>query len=164
MRQRGLGANEPLPDYDDGRLCVRPSDYMATADGAIVPLKLRELGLLAGLSSSAGRVVTREELLERVWECEDGEITPRAVDACVARLRAALSDVLPDLAYIHTHARIGYRFAREAASSEVQTEGAAADPSTGMGSAASASAARGSTAAGSIGAASSGASGSASNL
>lgn len=136
MRQRGLGANEPLPDYDDGRLCVRPSDYVATADGAMVPLKLRELGLLAALASSAGRVVTRDELLESVWECEDGEITPRAVDACVARLRAALSEALPELAYIHTHARIGYRFAPESVQSvrEVNRVATGASASEGTGS------------------------------
>jgi DNA-binding winged helix-turn-helix (wHTH) protein len=115
MRQRGLGANEPLPDYDDGRLAIRPADYVATADGAILPLKLRELGLLAALANSAGRVVTRGELLERVWESGDGGITPRAVDACVARLRAALGAALPELSYIHTHARIGYRFGRQPA-------------------------------------------------
>jgi DNA-binding response OmpR family regulator len=113
MRQRGLGANEPLPDYDDGRLRIRPADYVAAANGVVLPLKLRELGLLAALANSAGRVVTRAELLERVWESSSEEITPRAVDACVARIRAVLSVALPAFAYIHTHARIGYRFAPE---------------------------------------------------
>jgi DNA-binding response OmpR family regulator len=126
MRQRGLGANEPLPDYDDGRLAIRPADYVATADGAVLALKLRELGLLAALASSAGRVVTREELLERVWERREGEITPRAVDACVARLRATLGTALPGLGYIHTHARIGYRFAPEGAE-PAQAERAGSD-------------------------------------
>jgi DNA-binding response OmpR family regulator len=114
MKQRGLGANDPLPAYDDGRLRVRPADYVATADGAVLGLKLRELGLLAALANAKDRVITREELLERVW-ASDEAITPRAVDACVARLRATLAQALPELRYIHTHARIGYRFAPEAA-------------------------------------------------
>jgi DNA-binding response OmpR family regulator len=113
-QQRGLGANDPLPPYDDGRLQVKPADYLAIADGAVVGLKLRELGLLAALVNAGDRVVTREELLETVWDGGD-EIGPRAVDACVARLRARLKDALPDLCYIHTHARIGYRFSRQAA-------------------------------------------------
>ena len=111
-QQRGLGANDPLPDYDDGRLRVRPADYMATADGAILPLKPRELGLLAALASAGERVVTREELLASVWDADE-EISSRAVDACVARLRSTLVAALPDVRYIHTHARIGYRFAQE---------------------------------------------------
>lgn len=111
-QQRGLGVYDPLPEYDDGRLRVRPADYVATADRAMLPLKPRELGLLAALASQRHRVVTREELLETVWDPEE-EITPRAVDACIARLRAALAAALPDLRYIHTHARIGYRFGQE---------------------------------------------------
>lgn len=112
--QRGLGANEPLPPYDDGRLHVKPADYLAIADGAVLPLKLRELGLLAALANAGSRVVTREELLATVWD-GGGEIGSRAVDACVARLRARLKEALPDLCYIHTHARIGYRFGRQSA-------------------------------------------------
>ena len=110
--QRGLGANDPLPDYDDGRLRVRPADYIATADGTLLRLKPRELGLLAALASEGERIVTREELLERVWDANE-KIASRAVDACVARLRAALAAAIPDLRYIHTHARIGYRFGQE---------------------------------------------------
>ncbi len=126
-QQRGLGANDPLPDYDDGRLRVRPADYVATADGAMLPLKPRELGLLAALASAGERVVTREELLASVWE-GDEEISSRAVDACVARLRSTLAAALPDLGYIHTHARIGYRFAQEPATA---TAGAVSSASAG---------------------------------
>ncbi len=121
MKQRGLGANDPLPDYDDGRLCVRPADYVASAHGAVLRLKLRELGLLAALANARDRVVTREELLERVWDSDDA-ITPRAVDACVARLRAALAEALPEVRYIHTHARIGYRFAPEPVADQAAAE------------------------------------------
>ncbi len=107
--QHGLGVNDPFPDYDDGRLQVRPADYIAAVDGVVLTLKLRELGLLAALTSTSGRVVTRAELLGTVWE-DRSDVTPRAVDACVARLRAALAAVLPETTYIHTHARVGYRF------------------------------------------------------
>ena len=110
--QRGLGANDPLPEYSDGRLTVRPADYIATADGAILRLKLRELGLLAALANNPDRVVTRDELLEQVWDDEES-IGPRAVDAAIARLRATLAASLPDRRYIHTHSRVGYRFCPE---------------------------------------------------
>jgi DNA-binding response OmpR family regulator len=131
--QWGLGANDPLPDYDDGRLSVRPADYVATADGVVLHLKLRELGLLAALSNQPDRVVTREELLETVWRGAD-EVTSRAVDACVARLRAQLAAGLPDRRYIHTHARVGYRFSAELA--ETDTESTSSTVSTAAGSAA----------------------------
>jgi DNA-binding winged helix-turn-helix (wHTH) protein len=111
-QQRGLGVADPLPDYDDGRLHVRPADYIATADGVILRLKPRELGLLAALASQPDRIVTRDELLATVWD-PDEKIASRAVDACVARLRATLAPAMPDVRYVHTHARIGYRFGQE---------------------------------------------------
>jgi DNA-binding response OmpR family regulator len=111
-QQRGLGVADPLPDYDDGRLHVRPVDYIATADGVILRLKPRELGLLAALTSQLDRIVTRDELLATVWD-PDEKIASRAVDACVARLRATLAAAMPDVRYVHTHARIGYRFGQE---------------------------------------------------
>ena len=148
-QQRGLGGTDPLPDYDDGRLRVRPADYMATADGVMLRLKPRELGLLAALASRRQRVVTRGELLATVWD-PDEEITSRAVDACVARLRATLAGALPDLRYIHTHARIGYRFGQERVT--------ALAPETSLGSEATSSsvtgAARASTGPGEVGSAS----------
>ncbi len=132
--QRGLGANNPLPDYDDGRLVVRPADYIAIADGALLRLKPRELGLLAALASEGDRIVTREELLQKVWDVEE-KIASRAVDACVARLRAVLSAAMPDLRYIHTHARIGYRFGQERLAAEAAaTEAGVESPGTSVGS------------------------------
>ncbi len=147
--QRGLGVNDPLPEYDDGRLRVRPGDYIATADGVILQLKPRELGLLAALASEGERIVTREELLATVWD-GDHEIASRAVDACVARLRSALAAAMPDLRYIHTHARIGYRFGQERAAgaeSGTSMEERISPPS-------SARTAGGSTASGEVGSAS----------
>jgi DNA-binding winged helix-turn-helix (wHTH) protein len=148
-QQRGLGANDPLPDYDDGRLRVRPADYMATADGAVLPLKPRELGLLAALASAGERVVTREELLASVWDADE-EISSRAVDACVARLRSTLAAALPDVRYVHTHARIGYRFAQEPATAPA----AEASPASAGRSPTAVGAEAGSAAAGSGGSAS----------
>jgi DNA-binding response OmpR family regulator len=155
--QRGLGANDPLPEYSDGRLRVRPADYIATADGAILRLKLRELGLLAALANDADRVITREELLASVWH-DEVSVTPRAVDAAIARLRATLSAALPDFRYIHTHSRVGYRFCPEPAEAQEAEEGAA---SASVGSAAPDAI---SASAGSGAPASAGPAGSASNL
>jgi DNA-binding response OmpR family regulator len=155
--QRGLGANDPLSDYDDGRLRIRPADYIATADGVILRLKPRELGLLAAMASQPDRIVTREELLARVWDPDD-KIASRAVDACVARLRAALAAAMPDVRYVHTHARIGYRFGQERVA-EASDIAAASDRGS---SSTAAATSPGAPAAGTL--AASGNSGSASNL
>jgi DNA-binding response OmpR family regulator len=106
MTQRGLGGADPAPDFDDGWLQVKPSDYIASANGVVLSLPLRQLALLAELTRTPGRVRPRSELYSAVWGGREPDAT-RVVDVTVAHLRARLGEVLPDRAYIHTHPRIG---------------------------------------------------------
>ncbi|MGH7296442.1 MAG: winged helix-turn-helix domain-containing protein [Polyangiaceae bacterium] len=63
----------------------------ATYDGQPVALTKIELDLLAALASSPGRVLTREQLVRRVWG--DGyAITERTIDSHVKGLRRKLGD------------------------------------------------------------------------
>ncbi|MBY9067220.1 tetratricopeptide repeat protein [Hyphomonas sp. WL0036] len=73
--------------------------------GLAVELERRPLEVLALLLRHAGEVVTKEELLETVWQ---GRITVENVLAnAVAKLRKGLGETLAD--QIRTQARIGYR-------------------------------------------------------
>lgn len=114
MMQRGLGQSDPAPDFDDGWLSVKPRDYIASANGTVMQLPLRQLALLAELTRSPGRVRTRSELFAAVWDGDESDLT-RVVDVTIAHLRARLSEALPERVYIHTHPRIGYRFTGEQA-------------------------------------------------
>jgi DNA-binding response OmpR family regulator len=106
---RGLGNEDPCPDYDDGRLAIRPRDYVASIDGHTIAIPVRELALLAELARHSGRVRTREQLLAAVWG--DHEVaTVRTVDTAIARLRSTLQQAIPAVSYIHTHIKVGYRF------------------------------------------------------
>ncbi len=125
MTQRGLGQEDPAPDFDDGWLQVKPRDYIASARGVVLTLPPRQLALLAELAREPGRVRTRSELYAAVWEGDESAVG-RVVDVTVAHLRARLAEVLPGRAYIHTHPRIGYRFSGEPAEPvEGQPAGAA---------------------------------------
>ena len=143
MHQRGIGRDDPAPDYDDGWLQVKPRDYIASAGGVVLALPPRQLALLAELARTPGRVRTRAELYEAVWEGDASRET-RVVDVTVAHLRAAIAEALPERAYIHTHPRLGYRFAGEPAAGTASlgsstagsgaTAGSAATPPTGSAS------------------------------
>lgn len=111
MHPRGIGPKDPAPDYDDGDLCVRPGDYVAIAHGRVVVLPALQLALLAEFTRHPDQVRTREQLRDAVWGPVEGRL--RVVDTAVARLRSALSEALPDRQYIHTHAKLGYRFSAE---------------------------------------------------
>ncbi len=105
----GLGENDPAPDYDDGRLEVRPADFVALGDGENLELTPLELALLAELVRRQGAVRTRAQLIDAAWG-PGPPIGARAVDVRVKCLREKLNQRIPDVAYIHTHAGIGYRF------------------------------------------------------
>ncbi|GAA2053352.1 response regulator transcription factor [Catenulispora yoronensis] len=64
----------------------------------------KEFGVLEVLLAAAGRVVSAEELLERVWDDQADPVTT-AVKVTVSRLRRRLGD----LPVIETVARFGYR-------------------------------------------------------
>lgn len=61
-------------------------------DGARVALSEREVALLAYLARNRGRVVSRAELLLRVWRLPASAARTRAIDMHVARLREKLGD------------------------------------------------------------------------
>ncbi|TBR19868.1 response regulator transcription factor [bacterium] len=75
-----------------GELELDPERREVRVKGRYVPLAPREFDLLAMLADKKGRVVTRDELVERFWGVEDGaEVSTRTVDQHVARLRRKLT-------------------------------------------------------------------------
>jgi len=92
-----------------GDLRVSRDTLIVTQAGRTVELSPTELRLLLVLTSSPGRVFSRLQLLEQVWE-QDYLGDSRLVDATVQRLRAKVE---PDPAaprYIQTARGFGYRF------------------------------------------------------
>jgi two-component system catabolic regulation response regulator CreB len=69
-----------------------------------------EYGLLKTLAARPGRVYTRDELLQLVWD-EASESFDRTVDAHIKTLRAKLHAVAPRVDAIRTHRGIGYALA-----------------------------------------------------
>jgi DNA-binding response OmpR family regulator len=87
-----------------GELRVDLRTRSATFAGSRLALRTLEFELLAELARSAGNVVTRDRLLDRVWGLSFAGGT-RTVDVHVAQLRKKLGR--PDL--IHTVRGVGYR-------------------------------------------------------
>ena len=70
-------------------------------------LTRREFQLLQCLSRSAGRILSREHLLEQIWGLHS-ESTDRTVDTHIKTLRAKLRECLPGQELITTHRGLGY--------------------------------------------------------
>jgi DNA-binding response OmpR family regulator len=74
-------------------------------------LSEREVEILRYLAGNAGRAVTRDELLRRVWRIDPDNIETRTVDMHVARLREKLGDDAEEPKIILTVRNKGYMFA-----------------------------------------------------
>jgi two-component system alkaline phosphatase synthesis response regulator PhoP len=77
--------------------------------GEPVTMAAKELQLLRYLIDRRGTVVSREELLQNVWEYQ-AEVSSRTIDVHVAWLRQKLEDNPQSPQYIHTVRGVGYRF------------------------------------------------------
>ncbi len=77
--------------------------------GVPVNLAGKELQLLRYLIDHRGSVVSRDELLENVWEYQAG-VSSRTIDVHVAWLRQKLEDNPQNPKHIHTVRGVGYRF------------------------------------------------------
>jgi two-component system response regulator VicR len=105
----------PLPEEKGpqpvraGPLTVDPARYEAYLGARTLDLTTLEFQVLHALASRAGRVLTREGLLEEVWGYEyTGDL--RVVDAVIKRLRAKLRDTDDGAAeLIETVRGVGYK-------------------------------------------------------
>jgi DNA-binding response OmpR family regulator len=77
-------------------------------------LSEREADVLRYLASCDGRVVSRDELLQRVWGLDPKGVTTRTVDMHVVRLREKLGDDAASPRVIVTVRGVGYRLERGA--------------------------------------------------
>jgi DNA-binding response OmpR family regulator len=92
VRALGRRATAPLPPVlQYGDIKLDPSSRAATRAGQRLALSPREFAVLEYLLACAGRVVSAEELLERVWD-EAADPFTTAVKQTMHRLRAKLGD------------------------------------------------------------------------
>jgi DNA-binding response OmpR family regulator len=79
------------PVLESGDVTLDPSRRVALRAGRRLELSPKEFAVLEHLLGAAGRVVSAEELLERVWD-EAADPFTTAVKSTIRRLRAKLGD------------------------------------------------------------------------
>jgi len=95
--------------YGPDGLQMDLESWIATRGEYTLDLTRLEFDLLYHLLTNAGRVMTRERLLEQVWGYDFAGDT-RAVDSAVKRLRAKLRAVAANPDAIEAVRGVGYRF------------------------------------------------------
>ena len=91
------------------RAQVDPGARRARLAGEELQLSRKEFDLLAELIGHAGRVVTREDLMARVWD-ENWFGSTKTLDVHIRWLRQKLGDSPESPRYLHTVRGVGFRF------------------------------------------------------
>ncbi len=128
-RQAGTVTSEGLEPVVAGELEIRADMFEAFVGGRAVGLTRREFELIQLLAASAGRVIPRDRIYERVWgyAMAHGD---RSVDVFVRKLRKKLESASPGWLYLHTHFGVGYRFDAQEAGEAPPEDGDEDAPAT----------------------------------
>ncbi len=112
VRRRARMSTGPAADtvLTFGELEIRPGGGEVRLDGELVALTRTEFRLLCELAEHAGTVLSRQQLLQRVWEYDIGD--ERLVDVHVGRLRQKIEDDSRTPRHLLTVRGMGYKLQR----------------------------------------------------
>ena len=107
-RQAGLGDSDPPGPFTLGNLSIDYSHRRVHVNGREIHLTPIEYDLLRVLSVNAGRALSHDQLLRRVWRITTAA-DPQVVRTHLRRLRRKLGDNADSPSYIFTELGVGYR-------------------------------------------------------
>ena len=107
MERRKEARSTAPPDFLVGRWLVQPALNIIRDAGTVRHLEPQMMDLLAFLATTGGRVVSKDEIIDVVWEGRF--IAEATLTRSIADLRRALNDNQRCPQYIETIAKRGYR-------------------------------------------------------
>ncbi|MEV0154223.1 response regulator transcription factor [Micromonospora sp. NPDC050686] len=110
LRRRGRARTTPVTAQVFGDLEISEEAGEVRKAGRPVPVTRTEFRLLCELADHAGRVLSRQQLLSRVWGYETGD--ERLVDVHVGRLRQKIEDDPANPRHLVTLRGLGYKLQR----------------------------------------------------
>jgi two-component system response regulator RegX3 len=109
LRRRGEG-DEVLPaTLEAGPVRMDVERHVVTVEGTTIPLPLKEFELLEMFLRNAGRVLTRGQLIDRVWGSDYVGDT-KTLDVHVKRLRGKIESEPGRPRHLVTVRGLGYKF------------------------------------------------------
>lgn len=92
--------------YDDGNLLINFSEFTAALSGQAVTFTPLEYRLLKVLTSNSKQVLTRGQLLEKLWDAEENYVDEHALTSAISRIRGKIE--VNGYQYIKTVYGMGY--------------------------------------------------------
>ena len=102
-------SDRPAAQYRAGNIEIDPQSRTVTVDGEIVKFTAKEYDLLEFFVVNAGRVISRDEILEKVWANQHTSDS-NVIEVFVCHLRNKIGD--KDNQIIRTIRGVGYFFSR----------------------------------------------------
>ncbi len=113
LRRQGERDSEAVPPVlEAGPVRLDIDRHLVTVRGRHVQLPLKEFDLLELLMRNAGRVLTRGQLIDRVWGSDYVGDT-KTLDVHIKRLRAKIEEAPANPVLIVTVRGLGYKFEGE---------------------------------------------------
>ena len=110
IRRSGMAHAPAAHRLELGRITVDEQAMTVSKDGSPLELSQREYELVRTLAAHRGQVLSREALMEQVWNYEGYVGDVRAVDVAIRRLREKIEDDPADPKFILTRRGLGYAF------------------------------------------------------
>jgi len=108
-RPHDIGADEEAGSIAAGPVRIDIDRHIVTVNGVKVPMPLKEFDLLEFLVRNAGRVLTRAQIIDRVWGADYFGDT-KTLDVHIKRLRSKIEADPANPAYLQTVRGLGYTF------------------------------------------------------
>lgn len=108
-RRYNLSKDEELTEIRVGELTILPDQYEVYRNGESIEFTPKEFELLLYLAQNKGRVLTRDQLLNAVWNYDFVGDT-RIVDVHISHLREKIEKNTKKPQYIKTIRGLGYKF------------------------------------------------------
>ena len=106
VRRNPASEQQTVTGWSDGFLSLDFSKLTAARRNEKIIVTANEYKLLKILTENAGNILTRQMLLERLWDIEDNFVDDHALTVTINRLRAKIED--DTHTYIKTVRGIGY--------------------------------------------------------
>jgi two-component system response regulator RegX3 len=108
-RQGSDSTNEPSGSISAGPVVIDVERHQVSINDQLISLPLKEFELLEFLVRNSGRVLTRTQLIDRIWGSDYFGDT-KTLDVHVKRLRAKIEKDPANPVYIQTIRGLGYKF------------------------------------------------------
>lgn len=106
-------ADKPVQALTSGSFSLRVKESRLYQNGEEIPLTPAEFRLLSLLMQNEGHIVTREQLLDALWDSKGDFVDENTLSVYIRRLRAKVEENPSAPVYIHTVRGVGYRWGRQ---------------------------------------------------